>query len=76
MHFFRHSVHCLHPQSCQGQLVLENLLLLLDGEEVLVQWAESLKRFQTRVEVEKVEARVVKVAEVTAHAMEVYQVQK
>ena len=35
----------------EATLVLENLLLILDGEEVLVQKDENLKRFQSRSEV-------------------------
>ena len=43
--------HCLHPQSCTGQLVLENLLRILYEEEVLVQQVDNLKRFQSHSEV-------------------------
>ena len=54
-HDFVHKIHRytydLHPQSCQGQLVLEYLLLVLDDKEVLVQKVERLKRFQAHFEV-------------------------
>ena len=48
VHKIRRCPHCLHPQSCCWQLVLENLLLVLE-EEVLVQWVESLKKFQAHM---------------------------
>ena len=48
-HYTHRKIHyCLHPQSCQGQLVLEYLLLLLDEKEVLVQQVERLNKFQVR----------------------------
>ena len=37
VHYIDHYTHCLHPQSCQGQLVLENLVLVFDNKEVLEQ---------------------------------------
>ena len=37
VHFIHHYNHCIHPQSCQEHLVLVNLLLVLNGKEVLVQ---------------------------------------
>ena len=41
---FRRCTHCVHPQSCYWQLVLENLLLVLEEEIVLVHWVESLRK--------------------------------
>ena len=36
VHYLHHYTHCLHPQSCQGQLVFECLLLVLSDKEVVV----------------------------------------
>ena len=51
VHYFHSWTQCLHRQSCEGQMVLENLLSVLDEEEVLVQWVRSLKRFGACFEV-------------------------
>ena len=37
VHYTRRCTHCLHPESCPGQLVLKYLLLVFDEKEVLVQ---------------------------------------
>ena len=51
VYYIRRCTHCLHPQSCNWQLVLENLLLVLGEEVVLAQWVENLKRFWDHFEV-------------------------
>ena len=61
MHNIHRCTHCLHPQSCQRQLVLVSWLLVLaswllvlvvlDEEVVLAQQVENVKNFQAHFEV-------------------------
>ena len=51
MHCITHYIHFLHQQSCQGRLVLEYSLPVLDCKVVLGHQVQRLKRLQARFEV-------------------------